>query len=133
MFRGTTQSIGYTFVLQYENCSPKPTAGTATAIELNQATLGWTSTADFSSWQVAVQDLGAAIPSNTGTYDYITGTTSYTKTGLVPAHQYQFWVRAECVPGSGIYTAWAVTVLFRYFDMRPDQCMSAYFPNDRFG
>ncbi|MDI1256840.1 MAG: choice-of-anchor L domain-containing protein, partial [Flavobacterium sp.] len=103
---GTTPTIAYNLVIQNENCSPKPNTGVATEIGLNQATLGWTSP-DFSAWQVAVQDLGASIPPNTGTYDYVTGTASYVKTDLVSAHQYQFWVRAECVSGSGVYTAWA--------------------------
>ncbi|MDI1254664.1 MAG: choice-of-anchor J domain-containing protein, partial [Flavobacterium sp.] len=104
-----TQTIAYNLLIQCENCNPKPTALTATP-DLTSATLSWTNAA-YNGWQVAVQDLGALVPDGLGVYDFVT-TPTFTPTNLVSCHQYQYWVRSECAPGSGIYSAWAGPVAF---------------------
>ncbi|AWA29336.1 hypothetical protein HYN48_04110 [Flavobacterium magnum] len=103
---GNTQTIAYNLLIQKEDCTPKPANLNATDIQLTQATLSWDNPNNYTSWQVAVQPLGAAVPSGPGD-DIVTGTPEFVKTGLTAATQYQFWVRVECIAGSGIYSAWA--------------------------
>ena len=102
----TTPAIAYSLVIQQENCLPKPTALGVTAASINQtsAELFWTD-GGYSNWDIAVQPLGSAIPASGGNYQ--TDQNPYQLTGLTAGTQYQYWVRAECSTGSGIFTAWA--------------------------
>ncbi len=99
----STPSVGYNLVIQREDCTPKPTFLDAAGIELTTAHLTWISP-EFSSWQVDVQPLNSPIPTGDGD---ATVTDTFYDPVLTAATQYQFWVRAECSPGSGVYTAWA--------------------------
>ncbi len=103
----TTPSIPYTLLIQREDCAPKPTELSATAIGLTTATLGWTSP-EFTSWQVAVQPAGTGVPAGAGV---VVNTNSFQPT-LTPATQYEFWVRAECTPGGTAFTGWAGPFFF---------------------
>lgn len=103
-----TPSFVYSLSIDTNNCSPKPTNLNAINITSTSADLTWTNSG-FSSWEVAVQNYGASIPSGNG--DSWT-TTTFPKNGLAPGTKYQFWVRGECTQGSGIYTAWAGPYLF---------------------
>jgi len=118
-----TQTVAYNLLIQKQNCLPAPTAFTTpvgvgvSAFTIDSATLVWTNTGNtFTSWDVAVQLEGQPIPSGMGTDTVTTATPGATqeflKTGLLAATSYQYWVRAECTPGSGIYTAWAGPFLF---------------------
>ncbi|MGK4566485.1 hypothetical protein [Flavobacterium sp. 3HN19-14] len=121
-------------MLQYENCTPKPTALAATpGLNVNAdptpdeyyADLSWTSN-EFNAWQVAVQDAGQPVPNGLGTYTYVTS-PNYHASPLLAAHQYQYWVRAECSPGSNIYTAWAGPFLFNTPICAPEfQCTHTF-------
>jgi hypothetical protein len=100
----TNPTVGYNLVIQREECTPKPVNLSATDPLLDTATLSWVSP-EFAAWEVEVQPLNASVPTGNGEY-YVT-TTTFQPTGLASGTQYQFWVRAECTPGSGIFTAWA--------------------------
>ena len=117
-----TPTVAYNLLIQQENCSPKPADLTATDPTLVGATLSWGNAGNYTSWDVAVQPLGQGIPTGAGT-DTVTGTPSFIKTGLAAGTQYQYWVRAECTPGSGIYTAWAGPFVFNtQICAAADQC-----------
>ncbi|OYU78985.1 MAG: hypothetical protein CFE23_16135, partial [Flavobacterium sp. BFFFF1] len=114
-----TQSITYNLLIQKEDCTPKPTGLAANGITINSADLTWTSPATFSSWEVAVQPLGSLVPSGAGVP---VATNSYTPT-LTSGTQYQFWVRAECGTGSGVFSAWAGPFPFNTLICNPaDKC-----------
>ena len=104
---GATQTTGYTLLIQKENCTP-PTAivptpqGTET-----EAVLSWSNPTGATNWEISVQAVGTPIPSGNGTLISI---NPYTATGLTPATQYQYYVRAECAPG--IFSSWAGPYLF---------------------
>jgi gliding motility-associated-like protein len=104
----TTPTIVYDLLIQREECVPSPSALTATGITTTNALLSWTSPAFTtgvtpSSWQVAVQPLGSAIPTGPG----VAASNPQLVTTLTAATQYQYWVRAECSPGSGVFSAWS--------------------------
>lgn len=98
----TTQSIGYSLLIQEEACTPKPISLTTGSITTTTASLSWTNPG-FTSWQVAVQPVGAAIPTGAGE----PASNPFVKTGLTAGTFYQYWVRSECTAGSGIFSAWA--------------------------
>ena len=109
-----TPSIDYNLVIQSESCTPMPTALQADAT-LNAVQLSWTS-ADYSSWEIAVQPFGDAIPAGAGQKAV---TNPVIVQGLTPATMYQYWVRAECSPGSGAFTSWAGPYAFNTLICEP--------------
>jgi gliding motility-associated-like protein len=122
-----TQTVGYNLLIQNEDCVPKPTVLGAINPTLTSADLSWTSPG-FTTWEVAVQPLGTPIPSGAGVP---VTTNPYTATGLTAATQYQYWVRAECTPGSGIFTAWAGPFPFNTAICNPvDACTHTFIMTD---
>ncbi|MFM9988174.1 fibronectin type III domain-containing protein [Flavobacterium sp.] len=102
----TTQSTPYSLVIQEVTCTP-PTALTAGNIGTATASLSWTNPT-ATSWQVAVQPAGSAIPSGPG----ITANTNinFGVSGLTLGTAYQYWVRSDC--GNGTFSPWAGPYLF---------------------
>ncbi|MGG7034833.1 MAG: choice-of-anchor L domain-containing protein [Flavobacterium sp.] len=104
-------TIGYNLVIQKEVCD-MPTALTATAIGTQTATLSWTNNSGSADFQVAVQELGASIPSGSEAYiDNVVNSTTFNKTGLQAGVRYQYYVRAKCTSGTD-YSAWAGPYFF---------------------
>ena len=104
---GTTQTTGYTLLIQKENCIPPagivPTPqGTET-----EAVLSWTNPTGATNWEVDIQPAGSPFPSGNGMPVIL---NPYTATGLTPATQYQYYVRSECAPG--IFSSWAGPYIF---------------------
>jgi gliding motility-associated-like protein len=103
----TPQTVGYTLVIQPVNC-PQPSNLAAPVVTQNSAQLSWGNPGNATSWEVAVQPAGAAIPAVPGTQTNIN--TNYPVTALTPDTPYQYWVRADC--GNGTFSAWAGPFLF---------------------
>jgi len=76
---------------------PFPAALTATNITTNSAELGWTETGSAMSWNIEVVDVDANPPgSSTGTATDAGVTNPYTKMGLTPNTNYEYYVQAIC-------------------------------------
>ncbi|OYQ49000.1 choice-of-anchor L domain-containing protein, partial [Flavobacterium aurantiibacter] len=105
----TTPSIGYNLIVQNQSCTPPPATLGASEIGLTNATLTWDNPSNFSSWEVVVQAPGAGVPAGSGTE--VTA-LPYLVENLTAATIYEFWVRAECVPGSDLFTTWAGPFVF---------------------
>ncbi|MGG7034031.1 MAG: choice-of-anchor L domain-containing protein [Flavobacterium sp.] len=101
-----TQTVGYTLILQEENCLPPDTLS-ANNFTTTSAQLSWGNPSNSSSWEVAVQTLGKPIPSGDGEK---TDTNSFAAKNLIPATQYQYYVRSVC--SNGQFSSWAGPYLF---------------------
>ena len=113
----TPQTVGYTLVIQPVTCA-QPDNLTAPVVLQSSAQLSWGNPGNATSWQVAVQPAGGAIPSGAGTTTTIN--TNYpVATPLTPDTAYQYWVRADC--GNGTFSAWAGPFLFTTPSI-PPQC-----------
>ncbi len=103
----TTQSTGYSLVLQPVTCTP-PSGLPTTNIGTSTASLSWTNPTGATAWQVAVQTAGSPIPTAPG---LAAGTnTNFGVSGLTAGTAYQYWVRSDC--GGGIMSPWAGPYLF---------------------
>ncbi len=108
----TTQTIAYGLLIQKQDCAPMPTGLNVDNIiytppsppdpEVYSAHLFWDAQG-YTSWEVAVQPLGSVVPAGSGV---AVSSPEYTAI-LQQATQYQYWVRAECTTGTGIWSAWA--------------------------
>ncbi|AWA29374.1 hypothetical protein HYN48_04325 [Flavobacterium magnum] len=98
----TTQPIAYGLLVQEVKCTPMPANLAASPVTTTNAHLTWDAQS-YSSWQVAVQPLGTEVPSGDG----VAVATNEYDAPVVAATQYQYWVRAECAPGTDIWTPWA--------------------------
>ncbi|MFY7664985.1 choice-of-anchor L domain-containing protein, partial [Flavobacterium sp.] len=105
----TNPSIGYNLIIQNQSCTPPPATLGASEIGLTNATLTWDNPSNFSSWEVVVQAPGAGVPSGSGTE--VTA-LPYLVENLTAATIYEYWVRAECIPGSDLFTTWAGPFVF---------------------
>ncbi|WNM18541.1 choice-of-anchor L domain-containing protein [Flavobacterium capsici] len=106
----TTQTVGYTLVIQTVNCAP-PTNLAVSGITQTGANLNWAA-GGSTSWEVVVQPAGAGIPSGAGITT--TNNTAYpTPNPLTPNTNYEFYVRADCNDGSGNFSAWTGPFVFR--------------------
>jgi len=96
------QTTAYTLTIQAVNCAP-PTTLSASSIFQTSAQLSWANPGGATSWEVAVQTAGSAIPSGSG----VTANTNsnYLVTGLTQSTAYQYYVRADC--GNSTFSAWA--------------------------
>jgi len=125
----TPQTTAYTLTLQKVNCPP-PTTLSASNIGQNSAQLSWSNPGGATSWQVAVQTAGSPIPSGSG---IIANTnTNFQVTGLSPATNYQYYVRADC--GDGTFSVWSGPYLFttNICDVA-QQCNYSFIMNDSYG
>ncbi|WNM19502.1 choice-of-anchor J domain-containing protein [Flavobacterium capsici] len=106
----TTQTVGYTLVIQTVNCAP-PTNLAVSGITQTGANLNWAA-GGSTSWEVVVQAAGGGIPSGAGITT--TNNTAYpTPNPLTPNTNYEFYVRADCNDGSGNFSAWTGPFVFR--------------------
>ena len=103
----TPQTLGYSLVIQSSNCI-SPTSLSASGISQTSANLSWTNPGGATSWEVAVQPAGSAIPTGQGIQT--NSNTNYTITNLTVSTVYQFYVRADC--GNGTFSAWTGPFLF---------------------
>lgn len=69
-------------------------------------TLNWETVGTETSWEISVQPFGTPAPSGATLPQYLTTTNSHPKTitGLIPATQYQYYIRAIC--SSTSQSAW---------------------------
>jgi gliding motility-associated-like protein len=69
-------------------------------------TLNWEVVGSENSWEISVQPFGTAAPNGNTLPQYLTTTTTHPKTitGLIPATQYQYYIRAIC--SSTSQSAW---------------------------
>lgn len=88
------------YITQVISC-PQPSALTATSISSSSAVLGWTENGSASLWNVEVVTAGTAA---TGTATDSGVANGFSKTGLMAATDYEFYVQADC---SGDISAWA--------------------------
>ena len=110
-----TPTFAYTLSIQEATC-PQPTSLSASSFGPTSGTASWVngtgSTA--TSWEIAVQPTGAAIPTTAGIQtnsntNYPINTT-VTGAPLAPSTCYQYWVRADC--GNGQFSPWSGPFLF---------------------
>jgi gliding motility-associated-like protein len=101
------QTTGYTLTLQTVNCPP-PSTLSASGINQTSANLSWANPGGATSWEVAVQTAGSAIPTGSGIQT--NSNTNFPATGLASGTNYQYYVRADC--GNGTFSAWAGPYLF---------------------
>jgi hypothetical protein len=81
----------------------EPNTLTASGIASTSANLGWTTGGSGEGdWEVVIQAPGTGVPTGTGTST--SGANPYAASGLSPATDYEFYVRANC-GGSG-YSTW---------------------------
>ncbi|MBC7606761.1 MAG: fibronectin type III domain-containing protein [Burkholderiales bacterium] len=111
-----TPTFIYNLIIQDVNCLA-PTNLNATTITTNSATLSWAipTGSAATSWQVAVQPSGSAIPTGAGTQtnnhiNLVVSTLLPTATPLAPDTDYQYWVRADC--NNGTFSIWSGPYLF---------------------
>ena len=71
---------------------------TASNIVDTSATINWQTTGSATSWQISVQPFGTPAPvgATLPAYLHTTTTHPYNLTGLTPATQYQYYIRAIC-------------------------------------
>ena len=100
-----TPTFGYTLTIQAATC-PQPINGTVAQVEPTSA--------NATSWEIAVQTAGSNVPSGAGIQT--NNNTNYPITStlasnpLVAATSYQYWVRADC--GGGLFSPWSGPYLF---------------------
>jgi hypothetical protein len=83
------------FALSTMVACPAPTALTVTAISPTSAALGWTVGGSESVWDIELVDVTAA-GTATGMATAFGVANPYNQTGLVPANDYEFYVRSDC-------------------------------------
>jgi GEVED domain/Putative metal-binding motif/Secretion system C-terminal sorting domain len=93
---------------------PTPSALTATIPTSSGATLGWTIGCAETAWEVAVQSVGAGVP----TSGVPATSTSFPATGLASGTSYEFYVRAECTAGT-LFSSWAGPFIFTTLSNAP--------------
>jgi gliding motility-associated-like protein len=113
-----TPNFAYNLSIQNATC-PQPT-GLDLEITDPQGNLGATiynakwDLGSATSWEIAVQPAGEAIPTTPGilTNSNTTNSITTTLTGapLTAGTSYQYWVRADC--GGGLFSAWSGPFLF---------------------
>lgn len=109
---GTPLTIGYGLTIQKVNCPP-PNNLSAT-VGPTFANLTWGNPAEATSWEYAVQNLNAPVPSGSGVQtnsnSNVNVTTTINGVALNPTTTYQYYVRVDC--GDGTFSAWAGPFLF---------------------
>src|SRR6218665_28498 len=112
--REITFDFEYLLLIQKVTCAP-PTAATQPAVVTGTttATLSWNA-GTATAWQVAVQDAGDSVPSESSPrIDVQTNPTveaTAANAGLAAGGTYQYWVRGDC--GNGTFSPWAGPFLF---------------------
>jgi gliding motility-associated-like protein len=103
-YRGQMVVIDKVSIENIPACS-QPTNLTVQNVTDVQVQLKWDATGTETSWDVYVQPSGLAAPVGDGNPAYLTTVTAnpYTKTGLIAATMYDYYVRAACATGD---SAW---------------------------
>ncbi|WP_298151864.1 T9SS type A sorting domain-containing protein [Flavobacterium sp.] len=99
--RSYTQTVSYSLLVQKEDCLPEPIQNTVSVLGSTSASFNWNGSIYLSS-EIAIQPLGMLVPQGNG--ETVTS-LPFTKQGLTPGTQYQYWVRGQC--SAGVYTSWA--------------------------
>jgi gliding motility-associated-like protein len=92
----------YTFIdnVIIENIPACPSVINVTSSNLldTAVTLNWETVGTENSWEISVQPFGTPAPNGNTLTQYLTTTTTRPKTitGLIPATQYQYYIRAIC-------------------------------------
>ena len=125
-----TASYNYNLIIQQVNCVA-PSNLSAGAFSTSSGTLSWTNGTfgTSTSWEVAVQPAGSAIPAGAGTQTNTN--TNFPVTGLSAATPYQYWVRADC--GNGTFSAWSGPFLFNTTICDVAGCNYTFIMTDTFG
>ena len=125
-----TASYNYNLIIQQVNCVA-PINLSAGAFSTSSGTLSWTNGTfgTSTSWEVAVQPAGSAIPAGAGTQTNTN--TNFPVTGLSAATPYQYWVRADC--GNGTFSAWSGPFLFNTTICDVAGCNYTFIMTDTFG
>ena len=125
-----TASFNYNLIIQQVNCVA-PANLSASAFSTSSGTLSWTNGTfgTSTSWEVAVQPAGSAIPTGAGTQTNTN--TNFPVTGLTAATPYQYWVRADC--GNGTFSAWSGPFLFNTTICDVVGCNYTFIMTDTFG
>jgi gliding motility-associated-like protein len=76
---------------------PKPINLNFSSPDLTQVTLGWTEAGTATQWEVFILPPGSPVPAP-GAGVIVNGTPTYVATGLTPATNYIYYVRAICSP-----------------------------------
>ncbi|AGC78718.1 putative secreted protein (Por secretion system target) [Nonlabens dokdonensis] len=84
-----------------------PSGVSVSAIGSDTATIGWTENGNATVWEVAVQAAGTGVPTGNGTS---TTNNPYTDSTLMPATDYEVYVRADC--GGGFFSDWTSVETF---------------------
>ncbi len=125
-----TASYNYNLIIQQVNCVA-PINLSAGAFSTSSGTLSWTNGTfgTSTSWEVAVQPAGSAIPAGAGTQTNTN--TNFPVTGLSAATPYQYWVRADC--GNGTFSAWSGPFVFNTTICDVAGCNYTFIMTDTFG
>jgi gliding motility-associated-like protein len=75
---------------------PKPTALVVTNVTQNSATVSWTPGGTETQWELVVQPVGSGVPTGASTIIPVSAPLPYLVTGLNPATNYEYYVRAVC-------------------------------------
>lgn len=100
-----SDTTAYTITVQQESC-PKPADLTAGDTTVSSISLNWTEAGTATSWQYALQPLGAGIPMGNG---ISVNSASITINDLPESTQYAIYVRAVC--GDGTFSSWTGPVM----------------------
>jgi gliding motility-associated-like protein len=90
------------FIIEDIPACPSVTNVTTSNLIDTSVTIDWEVVGSETSWEISVQPLGTPAPVGNTMPEYLTTTTSHPKTisGLIPATQYQYYVRAICSESS---------------------------------
>ncbi len=94
----------YLITITAADSCPAPATSSMTAVATaSGATLGWTQGCLETAWEVVVQAPATGVPTVSGTPT----TNPYVATGLTALTPYEFYVRAVCDAGLGVYSSWS--------------------------
>jgi hypothetical protein len=101
---------------------PAPSAGIASSITYNSASLSWTAGCTETSWDLHLTTAGSGAPAGIPSHVNV---TSPVVLAVLPLTNYEFWVRANC-EGDG-YSSWSGPFTFNTPPQPPvnDNCATA--------
>lgn len=114
----------YTVTISAADPCPAPTSSAVSNITASGADFTWVTGCAETAWEVAVVTAGSGAPAS-GTPH---GSTSYSASGLSVGTAYDFYVRAECAPGT-LYSSWSGPLSFTTTD-NPPACTTLISPAD---
>jgi gliding motility-associated-like protein len=90
------------FIIEDIPACPSVTNVTTSNLIDTSVTIDWEVVGSETSWEISVQPIGTPAPVGNTLPEYLTTTTTHPKTisGLIPATQYQYYVRAICSESS---------------------------------